>query len=155
MTESTRKTEYRSLLWTFEEASASNTTGSFPATTPANLPLRPMPPMAGSGHAPQIPTRFGASWSAGLGKKEVPEVVSFFVRSGSAAQKLTNACQSTLPYAKKSETKEWRLANAPGLQLRPDSDEVPEEGDEPEFFDELLIALTRVLQTGELKNGGW
>jgi hypothetical protein len=149
MTEPTQKSEYRLLLWTLEGSSSSNTVGSSTVLTPAALSPRPMPP---------IPTRFGGSWSAGLGKAYVPSVVSSMVICGRCQGKpllLTQACQGGSLSGTTSKTKKWRLANAPGLTVSPDIDDTLEYSNEPELVDELLIALTTALQSGELKNEGW
>jgi hypothetical protein len=46
-----------------------------------------------------------------------------------------------------SKTWEWRLANAPGLLVVPTRAMLRSDR-EPEGYDELLLALTRVLQPG-------
>jgi hypothetical protein len=112
--------------------------------------------MTASGYPPYLmPHRFAGSWPAGLGKKERTKVVSPMMPCICNAERLTSACQGTPPSGTNSKTKEWRLANAPGLQLSPDIDDILKEGDLPEFFDELLIAITKELHTGRLKNEGW
>ena len=137
MADLTQGTEYRLLLWIYEESSRPNHMDPPLVPSQPAVPQRLMTPMPGF---------YGSSWAAGLRKKEVSNVGSFLAVLFQAPQ-LKVAHQDPFLHGNTSKPREWRLANAPGLLIIPTS-AMLRSSHEPEGYDELLLTLTLALQPG-------
>lgn len=92
---------------------------------------------------------YGASRTTGLG-----ENVSIFISARGATERLTPNHQGAPQSGKLPKTGKWRLSNSPGLPITPNKQQL-ESSDKPKHSYELLLAITELLHTGELKNQGW
>jgi hypothetical protein len=137
MADLTQGSEYRLLLWIYEES---------PCPHPMYPPLAPSQPAVPQRLMTPMPGFYGSSWAAGLRKKELPHVGSFLAVLFKAPL-LKVAHQGPFPKGNTSKTREWRLANAPGLLIIPTS-AMLRSSHEPEGYDELLLTLTLALQPG-------